>query len=564
MALHQQQSLQSGFTHARIHDALPDLPQGYDWESQLKKYFRGFYWTNVQILGSLEERTAARKAEEKGDKTFPHVVRLPHFTDDPLSNFTNPRKIKDHRSNIDKFVGVFCHRGLYDRAMKILENSSFAIQNGLQRGLHLHEIDARLGPRSGEAFVAHDEVAARVTSKDQRWSVYDLAEIWETALVTRRFDVMKSDFASSFQETDEKVPELESLLGSYRFDNVSWDLPNHSGCTFQIDLRGDDFARAIARYSYLKPRGEPSILLKGYNITFTDGWALKAAIKSAAREEYNTTFDWADFRAARLAMIMVFYTQQIIALAMNDRGMDANTSSPEDCLEYLTYEDIFRVTQRHIYSFLEPIFDGEYFRFIPEIVHSGLGPGYNKETGQAVNPLDGSSITDPEVILESRIERAMIEVSLHLRERYPTMIFSSCTRLCEVKTPKGDLVADMKTGRLKLKPTGQKGISTKLREIHGGLFPQSHMVVADDPFAEIAARTWIDEYAKLNRRQLLEMNYDSWLAQARQEVVEAVNKLNGPFLPNTFDGPLDDDLTMADNKPNLHHMNVSIDMFSAF
>jgi hypothetical protein len=99
----------------------------------------------------------------------------------------------------------------------------------------------------------------------------------------------------------------------------------------------------------------------------------------------------------------------------------------------------------------------------------------------------------------------------------------------------------MKTGRLKQKPDGEKGISAKLRSIHGGLFPQSDLVVADDPFAEIAACTWIDEYVKLDRRQLLNLPYSEWLMQAGPKVVTAVNNLNGPFLPNTLDGPVGDD-----------------------
>ena len=162
--------------------------------------------------------------------------------------------------------------------------------------------------------------------------------------------------------------------------------------------------------------------------------------------------------------------------------------------------------------------------------------------GDALNPLDGSCINDPAVILESRVERAMIAIGLRLRDIHPTMVFSSCTCLCEVRTSKGEeLVADMKTGRLKPKPVGERGLSAKLRSIHGGLYPQSDLVVADDPFAEIAARTWIDEYAKLDRAQLLKLPYTQWLAQASPAVVAAVDKLNGPFLPNTFDGPLDDD-----------------------
>ena len=107
----------------------------------------------------------------------------------------------------------------------------------------------------------------------------------------------------------------------------------------------------------------------------------------------------------------------------------------------------------------------------------------------------------------------------------------------------------MKTGRLKPHPVGLKGISTKLRSIHSGLFPQATFVVADDPLAEIAARTWIDEYAKLDRRQLLTLPYSEWLAQAGPEVVTAVNNLNGPFLQNTFYGPLDDDWNIQVDHP---------------
>jgi hypothetical protein len=43
-----------------------------------------------------------------------------------------------------------------------------------------------------------------------------------------------------------------------------------------------------------------------------------------------------------------------------------------------------------------------------------------------------------------------------------------------------------------------------------GLYPQSHIVVADQPLAEIAARTWIDEYAKLDRSLLLKRPKHTW------------------------------------------------------
>ncbi|KAI5464432.1 hypothetical protein BGZ63DRAFT_377641 [Mariannaea sp. PMI_226] len=66
------------------------------------------------------------------------------------------------------------------------------------------------------------------------------------------------------------------------------------------------------------------------------------------------------------------------------------------------------------------------------------------------------------------------------------------------------------------------------------MYPQSDIVVADDPFAEIAARTWMDEYSDLDRSDLLKMTYNNWLAQ-RPDVKEAIEKLNGKFLPNRID-----------------------------
>jgi hypothetical protein len=197
-------------------------------------------------------------------------------------------------------------------------------------------------------------------------------------------------------------------------------------------------------------------------------------------------------------------------------------------------------------------------QFIPEIVTSGLGLGYSVKNDRAKNPLDGSPIKDPEVIFEARLDRAMVEVALELKKKYPKLIFSGCTQLCEVRTsgPNGkELVADMKTGHLKTRPGGEKGISTKLRTIHGGLYPQSHIVVADDPFAEIVARVWIDDYAKLDRRQLLTIadsdpTYNLWLRNAGPEIEKAVNDINGPFLPNTYDGPVDDNWNIKIRRRN--------------
>lgn len=236
--------------------------------------------------------------------------------------------------------------------------------------------------------------------------------------------------------------------------------------------------------------------------------------------------------------MMVLYLQPVVALALKAKGINPDTASLAD-RSRPAFQDIRDMVMEQVLSFLEIGVQG--LNFVPEIVHTGLGLGYDVQTGRSLNPLDGTAITDPEVILASRSDRAMTEANLDLKRDHPELVFfPSCTRLCEVRTLRGELVATMKTGRLKLKPQGEQGISTRLRTIHGGLFPQSDLVVADDPLAEIAALTWIDEYARLDRSQLMRLPYHVWLAQTGPEVVAAVNEINGSYLPNTIDGPLDD------------------------
>ncbi|OKP03801.1 hypothetical protein PENSUB_6810 [Penicillium subrubescens] len=130
----------------------------------------------------------------------------------------------------------------------------------------------------------------------------------------------------------------------------------------------------------------------------------------------------------------------------------------------------------------------------------------------------------------------MIEVSLKLRQQYPQMAFSSCTRLSDVYIKDVEYSASIQTGELYEKAVGEQGFEQKLRALHGGLYPPSDIVIADDPFAEIAARTWIDEYAKLDRSQLLTMSYEGWLGQD-PEVKDAVDNLNKKFLPNNISEP---------------------------
>lgn len=237
-----------------------------------------------------------------------------------------------------------------------------------------------------------------------------------------------------------------------------------------------------------------------------------------------------------MGVIMVFYPQPIVDLALGQKGLSLKTTSPKKRLEVLSYERLKNTAMENIKSFIDnPI--PEFGQIIPEIVHCGLGLGYDTRRGTAVNPKDGSPISDPELLLAGRLDRAMIEVSLELKKRHPRMIFSSCTRLSDVyyRDSESEFTADLLTGKLKQKPTGQQAIPARLRAIHGGLYPQSDLVVADDPMAEIAARTWIDEYARLDRRQLMTMTYDAWIAQ-NPKVKEVVDRLNVKFWPNTV-GP---------------------------
>ena len=458
------------FVHSRER---PDLPPGYQWETQIAKYSPTHFTRVLENMGS---------------------------------------------------EAVFCHRGLYDRAMMLMENSTSSIMNGAYQGLLLHEVDVRMDPKTSKLFLAHDEVASRVTSEARNWNSLSISRI---DLVAKRFDVRKQDFtASSYFHIHEKVPFVEDLLA----DN---DIPRLHELCLQLDLRGKDFLHAISYFSK-QTKHDSRILLKGYNLDFTSGLNLKRALTA---ENFGQQWSWTDL-LSDLSIMMVFYSQPLVSQALQDKGINPKSASLGDRLG-LEFEEIYNAVINQVLSFIE-IFDidqGEMQRcsFIPEIVHTGLGLGYDVSTKRVRNPLNGEPIKDLEVTFESRVDRAMIEVSLELKKRYPILYSSSCTRLYEVRTSEGEeLVAGIKTGALRLKPDGERGISTKIRSMHGGMYPQSDIVVADDPYAEIAARTWIDEYAGLDRKKLLELSYDDWLMQ-RPDVAEAVKKLNGPFLPNTVE-----------------------------
>lgn len=845
------------FQQPRMSKPLPRLPAGYNWRQQIEKY------CPEGLIGKLTS-TLPRDV---------YLVPLKIWESNEFSNITaeHYRTAMDaygrptkHKSNFNRLSGVFCHRGFYDQAIKIPENSSFAIDYGQEYGFRLHELDIKLHTNSDKslntrkAFLSHDATGAATTADWDRWSHNDGREAIGAMLVTRGINLERKDYASTWQETDAKIPGLEDLLANY--DTHPWgetydsalrlrrDVYNLS--TFQIDVSqpGDAFARMLAWFRYYNFNGL-NVIIKGYNRYYADGPALLKAVDSsfslrtgalidtfqahtdpfanggqiisatchgprlriatgsrdgkvriweshtnllkatleghrgavnsvafsrkypwvvsgsddrtvriwdfdtgqtlyelrdsegrinsvafsdehmqvaAATEDhkvliwsidikkrtckmrhklkehkrpvtavaypnrkehswlasgsfdgtvrlwdvnkgtslrkfsdhtctpscitlnndllavgcvegtiqiwdtetgkllkkfegyrghieavaldagdqhvsatagssvkiwkaytgelyqelkghtaYVTSLEFGVVRGTRaltttssdgevriwayqtlhdqrspdrgrlndgtLGIIMVFYPQPIMNIALTGKGLPLKLPGNPmndwlgwmERLEKVTFQDLKQTAMEHIRSFIEnPI--PQFGHVIPEIVHSGLGLGYNKSGGRSTNPKNGDTIKSAEVTFNSRLDRAMIEVSLELRRRYPHMVFSSCTRLSDVYLTGSDaeFTRDLMEGNLKPQIAGDEGIAARLRTIHGGMYPQSDLVVADDPIAEIAARTWIDEFAGLDRSQLLTMTYDDWLAQDPL-VKEVIDELNGKFWSNT-------------------------------
>ncbi len=72
-----------------------------------------------------------------------------------------------------------------------------------------------------------------------------------------------------------------------------------------------------------------------------------------------------------------------------------------------------------------------------EIVYSGLGLGYHGyleyDGGRKpVHPLDRKPLQGLQVKFESRVDRALIDISLELRKEDRNLVLSSCTRLPDV------------------------------------------------------------------------------------------------------------------------------------
>jgi hypothetical protein len=185
------------FTQPRQTENPYPLPPGYEWEEQIHKYCR---------MGLLGRISAINFTSSDADHQF-------YCTG--LDSYGQPRKTE---SNFNGLSGVFCHRGLYDRAMKISENTELAIDKGLGLGLRLHELDVRLHTRADKsnnprkAFLAHDETAARVTAITRRLSQADGADFIGTIIVERGINLETNNYARSYQETGENSRPCEIAI----------------------------------------------------------------------------------------------------------------------------------------------------------------------------------------------------------------------------------------------------------------------------------------------------------------------------------------------------------------
>ena len=272
-------------------------------------------------------------------------------------------------------------------------------------------------------------------------------------------------------------------------------------------------------------------MFKGYNHHCSSFSDLQTAIRERSEARDGKDYFKVSYLHHLPPLIMVFSAEALDKLAK------ANNSTRLEP----TYKQLYKTILNQVESF---VCVGKHrYSFILEIGHSGLGLGYDSQTGRAKNPLDGDPIRDKRVIYESLLGRALVDVSLYLRGLYPELLFASCTRLPDTILPEDKKYkVRYATANLEEWKTGEHAISSKLRAIHGGLYPQSHIAIADDPVAEIAAHTWIDQTAKLTRKELLKTSYDTWLKKGGNDLVEAMKHINGDLLNRVDDLPDQSDM----------------------
>ncbi|EUC27370.1 hypothetical protein COCCADRAFT_111882, partial [Bipolaris zeicola 26-R-13] len=440
-----------------------------------------------------------------------------------------------------EFGYVFCHRALYDRAQGIIDNSTAAIENGANHGYYLHELDSFVFDRLDKTIVVHEKGSFRVSAEDKQWEEMSVFEILRMFLVDRKVDLSKRNFTESFEKTNQTVPDLLSIFWK--------ELLHPTGVTFQIDIRDDDFQKVFSYYSYhvfkrinhrksLGSRLFRPAMFKGYNHHYKSFDALRDAIQQECITLYGRNYFKTEYLDWFPPLIMVITAEAMRKLLKEEYPSNAlpQSGAPFDFSTASSYERIYALAMRHISSFVN--IGKNHYNFILEVEYSGLGLGYNVKDDLAWNPLNGKRIVTEEVIFEARFDRALIDVTLDLKRAHKGLLIASCTRLPDVILPTGYYIADYSSSKMKPWETEEKGISRHLRTIHGGLYPQSDICIADNAGGEIAARTWIDQYAKLKRKDLLKLSfggysYQDWLESSHQpDLVEAMGIINGNFLAN--------------------------------
>lgn len=247
----------------------------------------------------------------------------------------------------------------------------------------------------------------------------DLTSKQQTESTSKKHaDLEQVSFGTSFLETEGKIPGLFDVL--WRNREESWRTReqvwvHNPGMTLQIDLREEDLAKAMAYYSYHISKKSllweyqqgvhesqtwkmfRSAILKGYNKHYKSFDELHHRIKKISEKAYGENY----FEIRHLdifpPLIMVFFAGDLVKLAEENDKSNKHGD---------TYEYIRQTFMDQVHTFVKV--GPTSYKFILEIVHSGLGLGYNKKTKKATNPLNGSQLKDKRVITESLVDRAMI------------------------------------------------------------------------------------------------------------------------------------------------------------
>ncbi|KAH8628436.1 hypothetical protein IG631_15693 [Alternaria alternata] len=181
-----------------------------------------------------------------------------------------------------------------------------------------------------------------------------------------------NNFAVRHQKTADRVPTL--------LDFVWKDFFKPTGITLQIDLRDGDFAEILAYYSRhiahknsshngLEHKLFRATMFKGYNHRYSSFADLQTTIKERSEARYGKDYSKVSYLHHLPPLIMVFS-----AVALDKLAWTNNSTRLKP-----TYEQLYKTILNQVESF---VCVGEHrYSFILEIGHSGLGLGYDRETG---------------------------------------------------------------------------------------------------------------------------------------------------------------------------------------